>query len=659
MEMKMRTRKSLRNSLWFSHAAFLLFILVIVRQVSSWASPTSSDRQPHFWIVNQQHSQASDQGPGTESTPFKTISRAAALAQPGDTVVVHAGIYRERVTPARGGVEGKPITYQAAPGEKVVVKGSELYRGEWRQVAAGKNVYTASLDMALLDKFNPYATRAEGLPGKKTLGQVFVDGELYSEVDNLDQLRRSPGTWMAAESGQAIHLHFQDSTVSPEKKQVEYTVRNRVFAPHQRGLGYITVRGFVFEHCANQGAGGFWETDKQQAGMVSTRSGHHWVIEKNIIRYAKSLGIDIGSEGGLEQKEPKESTQRAGWHLIRNNTISDNGEGGIAGINHQGTRIIGNVFERNNALHWEAIEEAALKTHFNEDGLIEGNLFRNNDCPAIWLDNTYTNVRVTRNLILNNAGSGIFLELGYGPALVDNNVIGYNYQGIYAHDAAGITVTHNFLFCNAQWGIFMRVVTDRTAEKDGKEVIVQTSHERIANNLIIDNGRGAIAFPLPWERAVDNFSDFNLLGAGNQWEWLGINGPVFAIDPCEGRVDKKVIREKIQQGSEGLPPASRPDLNMWEKISLLTLDQWRAISGYEKNSGILRLKQAPSIGIYSLMANLNILNDSLSQIKNYPIGIKIERDYFGNPFPADAPLPGPFQCLKKGENLLLLWPVIE
>jgi len=38
-----------------------------------------------------------DSNPGTKRAPLRTIQRAAELAQPGDTVTVHAGIYRERV----------------------------------------------------------------------------------------------------------------------------------------------------------------------------------------------------------------------------------------------------------------------------------------------------------------------------------------------------------------------------------------------------------------------------------------------------------------------------------------------------------------------------------------------------------------------------------
>src|SRR5687767_12145361 len=62
--------------------------------------------------VAQNHPQASDSGDGSITNPFKRIARAAELAQPGDTVLVHAGIYRERVTPARGGGPNRPIIYQ-------------------------------------------------------------------------------------------------------------------------------------------------------------------------------------------------------------------------------------------------------------------------------------------------------------------------------------------------------------------------------------------------------------------------------------------------------------------------------------------------------------------------------------------------------------------
>ncbi|MEN3358005.1 MAG: hypothetical protein V7637_1987, partial [Mycobacteriales bacterium] len=48
----------------------------------------------------------SDSGDGSADRPYRTINRAAELAQPGDSVVVHAGEYREWVRPRRGGLRG-------------------------------------------------------------------------------------------------------------------------------------------------------------------------------------------------------------------------------------------------------------------------------------------------------------------------------------------------------------------------------------------------------------------------------------------------------------------------------------------------------------------------------------------------------------------------
>ena len=52
---------------------------------------------------------------------------------PDDMVLVHEGVYRERVAPARGGLKGKPIIYMADNGEKVVIKGSDTWTPDWQK----------------------------------------------------------------------------------------------------------------------------------------------------------------------------------------------------------------------------------------------------------------------------------------------------------------------------------------------------------------------------------------------------------------------------------------------------------------------------------------------------------------------------------------------
>jgi hypothetical protein len=66
-------------------------------QVTEGRSPIA---EPHPYIIT-----GSDASPGTQAAPLRTIQRAADLAQPGDTVTVHAGVYRERANPTPGPFE--------------------------------------------------------------------------------------------------------------------------------------------------------------------------------------------------------------------------------------------------------------------------------------------------------------------------------------------------------------------------------------------------------------------------------------------------------------------------------------------------------------------------------------------------------------------------
>jgi hypothetical protein len=70
----------------------------------TWEQPAEHRRT---FYVARQHPQASDDNPGSEDRPWKTIGRAAAALEPGDRVIVKEGLYREWVRPARGGATRK------------------------------------------------------------------------------------------------------------------------------------------------------------------------------------------------------------------------------------------------------------------------------------------------------------------------------------------------------------------------------------------------------------------------------------------------------------------------------------------------------------------------------------------------------------------------
>ena len=94
----------------------------------------SVEAQAREFIVSVK---GNNSNPGTPKLPLRTIQRAADLAQPGDTIIVRAGIYRERVDPPRGGTSNsKRIVYEAAPGEKVVITGLDRITN-WVRVQKG------------------------------------------------------------------------------------------------------------------------------------------------------------------------------------------------------------------------------------------------------------------------------------------------------------------------------------------------------------------------------------------------------------------------------------------------------------------------------------------------------------------------------------------
>jgi len=70
-----------------------------------------------------------DNNSGTESQPWRTISKAARTVDAGGTVYVMEGVYNEQVWVENSGSPDKWITFAAYPGQSVTIDGTGLPMG--------------------------------------------------------------------------------------------------------------------------------------------------------------------------------------------------------------------------------------------------------------------------------------------------------------------------------------------------------------------------------------------------------------------------------------------------------------------------------------------------------------------------------------------------
>ncbi len=405
--------------------------------------------------------QGNDTNDGSLQRPFKTISAAARVAMPGDVITVHEGTYRERISPPRGGEsDARRIVYQAAPGEKVEIKGSEAVR-EWVNVQV--DVWKVTLPNSFFGSFNPYSDTIHGdwfnpLGRKHHTGAVYLNGDWLNEAATREEVMRSNGAtqlWFAVVDEKSTTIWARFAGVDPARELVEINVRQTVFFPEKTGINYITVRGFTMRHAATNWA----PPTALQVGLIGPHWSKGWVIENNVISHSRCSGISLGKYGdewdntsansaegyvktierGLANGWNKETV---GHHVVRNNVISDCEQAGIVGsLGAVFSRIEGNhIYNIHSRRLFSGDELAAIKLHAAIDVVIRNNRIHDS-WRGLWLDWMAQGTRVSGNLFYHHGSEDIFVEVNHGPFLVDNNLLLSRYSlmdasegGAYVHN---------------------------------------------------------------------------------------------------------------------------------------------------------------------------------------------------------------------------------
>jgi len=396
-----------------------------------------------------------DQNSGSASDAFKTISKAAQVAQGGDTINVHEGVYREWVKPLRGGTEDKRIIYQAMPGEKVTITGAEVITA-WENV--GGTVWKTVIPNSFFGSYNPYREVIFGdwlFTRDKVFhtGEVYLNGKSMYETVLLEGVMNpvecetsldkpwSVHTWFCAADDKETIIWANFHGEDPRNGNVEINVRPFVFWPEKNLTNCITVKDFTLKQAATNWA----PPTALQTGLIGPHWAKGWIIEDNIISDSKCSGISLGKEISTGQNEWyrllfKQGTQRErevifraakgnwnketiGSHIVRNNTIYDCEQAGVVG--HLGAvfSLIENnhIYRIQHKRQFSGAETGGIKLHAAIDTTIRENVIH--DCNrGLWLDWQAQGTHVTRNIFWNNTQEDFFVEVSHGPYLADHNL---------------------------------------------------------------------------------------------------------------------------------------------------------------------------------------------------------------------------------------------
>ncbi len=357
-----------------------------------------------------------------------------------------------------------------------------------------------------------------------------------------------------------------------------------MFAPKDRFLGYIRIKGITFEH----GAGGF---PIPQRGLVSTNRGNHWIIEDCIIRHANSTALDIGGECWTADSP----AVPVGSSIIRRTQIMDAGVCGISGVNAVNTLIESCLIEK---IGWQNVERtwesAGIKIHGTRNNVIANCVIRDiSYAPGIWFDYECNNSRITNNLIMNvtfSVRGGVYIEASPKSGnMVDHNIIwgttnavprdlnddGGNGiivdgsdEGIFAHNLIGMCENAGIMTRNAEWRI--------VAGSGG------TSRWNHVENNLFYNCTKAIDFS-----SSDNFAEGNLYGRTEN----------------DGAVRNRIY----------YPEKLEPDVAAWQRYF-----------GFDKTGGYVKV----DVRINS--TDMTMTWSSEGDVANIATGTHYKTDYFKN-----------------------------
>ena len=483
-------------------AAFVTLILL------TWAPFASAA----IYHVDPAHPRCNDAFPGTEVAPLKTITAGLAKLEPGDTLVLHEGIYRESLTLNLKGEPERPITIQAESGARVCLTGADRVMG-WRPCTPDMlqgNANAGSIHYADLD---------------------WAPSRLYQDRRPLDMAREPNEGWWLAEGGGTHTLIDAAHLTQP----AGYWQGARIFfwdfsatTHHDRPVsGYdpdaheLTLAKEIWRDRTVEP-----EQDRyyvRNSLRVLDRPGE-WCVDES----RTPARLYLWPRDNADPNKALIEGDRRGPYVLRLG---------------QSENVVIDGLEVSNSLQWGIGTDRP-----NRNVTVRNCVVRYNQWSGIYMRNA-EGVAVRRNVVQHNDLGVQFY--GVKDGVIEENDIGWNNtDGIHVSwESHGNAIRRNYVHDHNLYGHadniqFFRNVTDIAIEDNllvnaGQNIMAsETSDGRVTGNLIVSSK--AVGLVLGGNTVTDYTVEGNTLAYGG-WAILNVSG-----------IGSKVRRNILYYGQPGL-----------------------------------------------------------------------------------------------------------
>jgi MYXO-CTERM domain-containing protein len=320
-----------------------------------------------------------DGNPGTEAQPKKSITGAADVAGPGDTVVVFPGVYREQVLP-RGGSVNNPLVFRAR-GDGVILDGAQ------EDIAAGAATWTSAGNGVWFTSFAGESRYAAFQSTRLYDYQALAD--LLAGNGNIGMANAIAGGFFVDTTAQRLYVKLPDGS-SPQGVGVDVAVLPSAFLVD--GVGDVVIEGFEIRHFGSvqysgvgvdlRDANRCWVRNNvfhhlNTAVRIRRALAHENVVENNTFRDSSVYGWPWASAKAHTPEASAVEVSHGHGNIVRWNDLQGSFNGIYAGAFGDSDEEIArdtDIYENQLAFHGDdglELEGAVLRVRAWENRMVE------------------------------------------------------------------------------------------------------------------------------------------------------------------------------------------------------------------------------------------------------------------------------------------------